>query len=203
MATKGTSRKVVNQFFNSQLKTLEQATKIVTRNVARKHRRSLIRQLKVNFTEGIHPNPSLQGTFFKAVKIYDLETDPNKGGPISYVRMGVPFMHVFETPRLISSKRRSLVLLLPTGRALGFQRITKTNPWGKFWERNKKRLKLAKGSKGGTVVLFIKDGKAIPIYKIQKVVQTTKRLNFYDAAEVAARGMDQQILDLIEGDFNV
>lgn len=202
MASKGTSRKVVNQFFNSELKTLEQATTVVTKDAARKHRRLLSRQLKTRFTEGVHRNPSLQGTFFKAVKIYDLKTDSNKGGPISYVRMGVPFMHVFEFPQRISAKRKSLVILLPPGKALGFQRISKTNPWKIFWERNKKQLKLAKGN-GGLTVLYKKDGKAIPIYKIQKSVQSRKLLNFYDAAELAARGMDQQILDLIEGDFNV
>lgn len=112
-------------------------------------------------------------------------------------------MHVFETPQSIVSRRKNLIILLPTGKALGFQRITKTNPWNRVWEAHKKHFKLARG-RGGTVVLYEREGKKpIPIYKIQKSVQSTKRLDFYGAGEQAARGMDEQIKSLMEGYFNV
>jgi hypothetical protein len=196
-------QKIVQQFFDSEVKNLEGATRIVSRNAARILKREIQKQLKKNFKRGAHPVPQLKGTFFRAVKIYDLDTNLDRGlGPASIVRMGVPWISIFEEGGTVSGKP-NLAILLPDGARFGFKRITKGNPWKKVWQDWGKHLFLVR-TRDGTVVVYKHPrlDKNYAVYKFQRRVELPKKLSFYALAEAVGDQVPEQILKLMEGSYD-
>lgn len=184
-------RKATRDFFNSQIKDLEAADRAVLRSTARALQREVRGQLR-KFKRG----PTGTGGFQKAVKVYDL---PPRGSlPLAnFVRLGVPFMDVFEEGKQIFGKP-NLIILLTQGQKLGFRRITKGNPWTKVWEQIKDKVRLF-FVYNGTVIAIEVNGQNVPIYKIQKSVIAPKKLSFFKTAETLSAGMADEVQKLLAG----
>lgn len=184
-------RRSTREFFRSQVKDLEAADRAVLRSTARALQREIRGQLR-KFKRG----PTGTGGFQKAVKVYDL---PPRGSlPLAnFVRLGVPFMDVFEEGKTISGNP-TLIILLTRGASLGFRRITKGNPWAKVWEQIKDRVRLFPVA-NGTVVAVEVNGQNVPIYKMQKSVTAPKKLSFFETAERLSAGMADEVYKLLEG----
>lgn len=187
------SSRMAREFFASEVKNLESAGRAVVRATARKLKSEAQKQLKT-FKKG----PDSNGSFHKAVKIYDLEPR-NDLGPASYVRLGVPWLDAFEEGKVIQGKS-NLIILLPPGAELGFRRISKGNPWSKIWAKIQSKARVIKVPDGAVVVLKYQ-GRNVPIYKLQKQVKAPKKLSFYETAERLSQGMADEIERLMEGDL--
>lgn len=188
-------RRAAQQFWASEIKNLEAATQAVTKGAARALRRDTMQELK-RFKQGRHGG----GAFHKAIKVYDL---PAAGvlGPASYVRLGVPFIGVFQEGETVQGKP-ILAILLDTGAALGFRRITKGNTWKNVVDQMQRRFKgfqVFNISGGRRMVAVQKDGAWMPLYLFQQQVKDPKKLSFYEMAEDLADRMPEQIDNLMQG----
>lgn len=189
-------QRAVDQFFRSEVKNLESATATATAVAARALKRETLKELKRNFKPGTRSN----GSFFKAVRVRDLPTDLNRGlGPASIVRLGVPWVGIFQDGGTVRGND-TLILLLPEGEKLGFKRITKGNPWSEVMARWGKHLFPVKVA-DGVVIGYTnpRTGKKTAVYKFQRQVQLTKRLSFLEMAEEIGAKMPGVIMDLMEG----
>jgi hypothetical protein len=189
-------RRAVQDFFNSEIRNLESASRAVTRTTARALKRETAKQLR-RFKRGRHST----GNFQKAVKVYDVEP---RGvlGPASYTRLGVPFMGVFQEGSTIQGKPR-LAILLPSGEALGYRRISKGNPWPKVLAQMQRYPTNVFYSGDRSVFAINKGGKWVGIYLFISQVKEPKKLSFYEMAEELANQMPDQIANLLDGNFNV
>lgn len=183
---------MAREFFASEVKNLESASRAVLRSTARRLKREAENQLKT-FKKG----PNSNGSFHKAVKVYDLEPRGSLG-PASYVRLGVPWLDAFEEGKTIRGKS-NLIILLPPGAELGFKRITKGNSWSKVWTKIKSKSRIAEVS-DGVVVIFNYQGRNVPIYKFQLQVKVPKKLSFYETAERLSSAMADEIERLMRGE---
>lgn len=165
-------RRATREFFSSQIKDLKAADRAVLRATARALQREIRGQLR-KFKRG----PTGTGGFQKAVKVYDLP--PSGSLPLaSFVRLGVPFMDAFEEGKNITGNP-TLIILLNTGAAAGFKRITKGNSWSKVWEQIKGRVRIFPVATGTVIAVEI-NGQNVPIYKIQKAVTVPKKISFFE-----------------------
>lgn len=194
----GDQRKAVDQFLRSEVKNLNAATATATKVAARALKREVQKELRSNFKPGRNSN----GAFFKAVKVRDLPADPARGlGPASFVRLGVPFMGIFQEGGTVQGKG-SLIILLPEGERLGFKRISKGNPWGEVQRRWGKFLFPIKVSDG--LVIGYENPKTKTrhaVYKFQPQVTLPKKLSFLEMAEEIGDAIPDTILDLMEGNY--
>ncbi|MGL5805953.1 MAG: DUF6441 family protein [Xenococcaceae cyanobacterium] len=180
------------EFFNAEIKNLDAASRAVMKTTARALKREVSKQLR-KFKRGEGSN----GTFQKAIKLYDLPPR-NALGPASYVRLGVPFIGVFEEGATVTGQP-NLIILLPEGAKLGFKRISKGNQWRQVWGRIENKSRLVKVN-DGTIVVFEHQGRSLPIYKFQSApIKLPKKLSFYDTAEKLADTMPSQIEQLLNG----
>jgi hypothetical protein len=179
-------QRAINAFFKAQVKNLETATAIGIKTTATKLKNETKKQLRQQFNVR-------NSSFAKSVKVYNLSA---RGalGPASYVRLGIPWIGIFEEGGEVTGKS-NLLILLPEGAKLGFKRI-KPGQWGAFWERNRANLFTKKVS-DGTIVYFKKEEKVYPIYKFQKSVNLRKRLSFYETAEALSDEMADLISNLM------
>jgi hypothetical protein len=181
------TQKAIKQYFAAQVKNLETATAIAIKTTAQKLGAETKRQLRT-FKRG----PGASGGFQKAVKVYNL---PQSGarGPASYVRLGVPWIGIFQEGGTVTG---NLIILLPEGAKLGFKRIKK-GAWDLFVRQQGANIVPKKV--GTAVIIFFKKNKSlVPIYKIQKSVRLPKKLTFYENAEVLADDMANLIATLME-----
>ena len=186
--------KAARTFFAAQIKDLQTATQAVIKASARQFKQEIQKQVRANFKRGTFSN----GSFFKAFKIYDLNSDVMRG-PASYVRAGVPFMNIFEEGKIINSKRAEyLAVLLPQGEKLGFKRISKGNTWTRVFNQYGKHLKVL-NIRAGNGKIFIYDyaGTQTPVYLLIKSVRIKKKLNFFQAAEQIANQIPDEINRLL------
>ena len=184
--------RATREFMRSEVKGLEAANKAVLRSTAAALKREVGKQLR-KFKKGVNSN----GSFQRAVKVKELQ--PRGGLPLAeVVRLGVPFMDVFEEGATVTGKT-NLIILLPKGEALGFRRISKGNPWAAVWARIKARAKVIPVSDGTVIAVTDRTGATLPIYKIQKSVTLPKKLSFYDTAEALAARMPDEINRLLGG----
>jgi hypothetical protein len=176
----------------SELKGFEAANKAALRSTAAALKREVTKQLRT-FKKG----PNGNGSFQKAVKVKEL---PAKGGlPLAeIVRLGVPFMNVFEEGATVTGKA-NLIILLPKGAALGFRRISKGNTWATVWSRIQSRAKVILVSDGTVIAIVDRTGVTIPIYKIQRQVTVPKKISFFDTAEQLANSIPDEITRLLSG----
>ncbi|MCG9891100.1 MAG: DUF6441 family protein [Thermosynechococcaceae cyanobacterium MS004] len=192
-------RRAAREFFRAEVRNLDAATKATTRTTARALRRETAKELR-RFRRGKQST----GAFQKAVKVYDV--DPRgQLGPASFVRLGVPFMHVFQEGSVIRGKPR-LAILLPTGEALGFRRITPGNTWKQASEKMQARsddrqVRIIPISKGRTMVAILRQGQWVPIYLFQQQVKEPKKLSFFEMAEALADEMPRLIEALMRNDY--
>jgi hypothetical protein len=183
--------KAARQFFRSELKDLEAANTAALRTTAAAVKREMGKQLR-KFKKG----PTGNGSFQKAIRIKELR--PSGSLPFAVVvRLGVPFMSAFEEGAKITSPR-NLIILLPQGAALGFRRISKGNKWASIWARIAKVARIIPVA-DGKVVAISKDGRNVPIYKIQKSVQLPKKISFFATAESIAGNMAELVEQLLGG----
>lgn len=183
--------KAAREFFSAQIKDLNSATRAVIRASARQFKQEIVKQVKRNFKRGTNSN----GSFFKAFKIYDLESDATRG-PASYVRAGVPFMMVFQDGATITNKKSDfLIVLLPQGEKLGFKRISKGNPWHKVWAQFGNFFAVRKVGQG-LLYTYEYRGKSTPVYFFTKSVTLKKRLSFFEPAELIAKQIPSEIAKL-------
>jgi len=177
------------EFFRSELKNLEAANTAALKTTAAAVKREMGKQLR-KFKKG----PNGNGSFQRAIRIKELR--PSGSLPFAVVvRLGVPFMSAFEEGAKITSPR-NLIILLPQGAALGFRRISKGNKWASVWARIAKSARIIPVA-DGKVVAISKDGRNVPIYKIQKSVKLPKKISFFATAELVAgdmAGLVEQIL---------
>jgi hypothetical protein len=185
-------RRAAREFFNQEIRGLENATKAVTRTTARALKRETLQELRT-FRRG----PQGTGGFQKAAKIYDV-LPRGSLGPASYVRLGVPFMGVFQETTTIRG-RPNLAILLRTGEALGFRRLSKGNRYDQALAKMR-RMGTVRifPTRAGTITGVIKDGRLVPIYLFKPEVQTRKKLSFYEMAEDFAAQMPSEIMTLLD-----
>lgn len=178
----------IKKFLDAEIKDMEKATDIVTQATAQKLAQETKKDLRRNFklTRG--------SNFAKAVKVYNL---PQKGvkGPASFVRLGIPWIGVFEEGETIAGEPW-LTILLPEGQRLGFKRKMKSP---EFLEAKQQKRIFTRSVRDGFIVyLRNPNGKPSPIYKVQKSpVKLPKRLNFYATAESLGDDMSEAIANLI------
>jgi hypothetical protein len=135
--------------------------------------------------------------FHKAVKVKEL---PPKGvlPYAAYVKMGVPFMRIFEEGGSASGKG-FLIILLPEGAKMGLKRISKGNPWSRVWGKIRPYAKIVRGNGGNVILAKTGKGQYVPIYKFQKAVTVPKKISFFKAAEAIAKGIPDEVSRLIDG----
>jgi hypothetical protein len=183
-------QRMIAAYLKAEIKNVEKATEIVMKQTAAKLTRETKKQLRRNFKK----NP--KSNFAKAVKAYKL---PPKGalGPAAYVRLGVPWIEVFEKGATIQGTPW-LSILLPDGEALGFPRKMK-NPM--LAQAKAEGKTFSRSVRDGWIVYLkpaTKGDKPIPIYKVQKSpVKVPKKLDFYATAESLGDEMPQAIADLM------
>jgi hypothetical protein len=179
-------RRAINVFFKAEVKNLETATAIGIKTTATKLANETKKQLR-KFKIKNNSN------FAKSVKVYNLGA---KGalGPASFVRLGIPWINIFQEGGTVTGKA-NLLILLPEGEKLGLKRI-KPGQWGKFWDSNKKNL-FTRKVPDGVIVFLKKDGAVYPIYKFQKSVTIPKKLDFYETAEKLGNEMADLISNLM------
>lgn len=179
--------RAAQEFFRSEAKNLEAANRAVIRATGRRFKAEMLIQLRsFKKTKG--------STFRKAVKLYQFESKGSLG-PADIVRLGVPFMKAFEEGQQISGKP-NLIILLPSGAKLGYKRISKGNPWRKVWGEISSIAKIFKVN-DGVVIAISKNGRSVPIYKIQKTIKVPKIISFYDTAKKLGDGMADEVERLL------
>jgi Family of unknown function (DUF6441) len=189
MSSLGDQRRMLDRFFKAEIRNLESATTAVVQTNARTLKRIGLSQLR-RFRRGRNST----GAFHKAVKVYDLKPDGTRG-PASYTRFGVPFMSVFQEGATISG-RPNLIVLLQTGEAAGFKRISKGNPWAKVWNRIQGNTRILP-IKNGKLVIYQTQGRSVPIYLITQRVKAPKLLSIVEEAERLSKDMPDQINHLL------
>jgi hypothetical protein len=184
-------QKLAAQFLRAEVRNLEAASALVIKEAARKQKTEVQKQLRKNFKRG----PNSSGSFFKAVKVVNLKP---KGalGPAAYVRMGVPWVKMFQEGGVVEGKPW-LVILLPTGQKMGYRRISKANPWKVVWDKIQRRGGRAIPTADGKLIVVPSGGAFVGAYKIQRKVQERKRLSFYESAEAIANEMPDAITRLL------
>ena len=186
-------QRLVRQLLAAEVKNLEKVTAIVTKATAQKLAAETKKQLRSRFKKGRDSQQSRN--FPLAVKVYNFNPNGAKG-PASYVRLGVPWVHVFEEGATVGGKGKHLLILLPKGEALGYPRIN-FKGWNRIWERIKDNALLKPVNDGVLVLLRSPNGQFIPIYKFQKTaIRIPKRLSFYDEAARLSEGMEEAIANL-------
>ncbi len=185
--------KAARTFFAAQVKDIEAATRAVIKASAREFRQHIKRQVRANFKKGTYSN----GSFFKAFKIYDLDADATRG-PASYVRAGVPFLHVFQTGKVITTRRaQNLIVLTEQGEKIGFKRISKGNPWRKVVSLYGKKLQRITLGADKALIIYNHEGRKTPVYYITKSVRVGKRIDFFAPAEAIANDIPDEINKLL------
>lgn len=189
--------RILNDFYLSEIKGLEaaagKAVKVAAKRTADRSRAEIRR----NFEETDHPQSK---SFFRAVKVYNLEPQGDRGFA-SYVRLGVPFMGVFQEGATITpSLKKALVIRLTAGRRLGFPRINDKKTLSDVLARIPKNRWFIR-KKGLTAVVFYKKGPGdyTPIYKVQPAVVIKKMLSFLEIAEEEAALIPELIERLTNG----
>jgi hypothetical protein len=190
MISLGDQRRMTDQFFKAEIRNMESATTAVVQTNARVLKRIGLQQLR-RFRKG----PRSTGAFHKAVKVYDLKPERTRG-PASYTRFGVFFVGVWQEGSAISGKP-TLTVLLQTGEAVGFNRISKGNPWSKVWSKIQGKSRIVP-VKNGKLVLYRHQGREVPIYLITQRVQEPKLLSMYEEAQTLSRKMPEQIIQLLD-----
>jgi len=183
-------QRMITAYLKAEIKNVEKATAIVMEKTADKLTRETKKQLRRNFKKSRGSN------FAKAVKSYKL---PSKGAlpPVAYVRLGIPWIEIFEEGAIIQGTPW-LRILLPEGERLGFKRKIANEAY--FRARAANQLFSRKVQDGWILYLkpSEKGGKPIPIYKFQKTpVEVPKKLDFYATAEELGDEMPQAIADLM------
>lgn len=183
-------RAIAKDFFNSEIRDLESATRAATKEAANLLKKNVGKELR-KFKKGSGSN----GSFQKSIKVYNLRSQ-GSFGPASFVRLGVPFMDVFQEGATVTGKP-NLIILLSGGAKLGFRRVNKGNQWGAIWSLIRDRAKLVKVD-DGVVVALQHQGQNIAIYKIQKSVKDPKKISFNETAEQIADRIPEEINKLLE-----
>lgn len=186
-------QRLVKQLLAAEVKNLEKATAIVTKATAQKLAGETKKQLRSRFKKGRDSQQSRN--FPLAVKVYNFNPSGARG-PASYVRLGVPWIHVFEEGATVGGKGKHLLILLPKGEALGYPRIN-LKGWARIWEKIRDNAVLKPVNDGVLVLIKAPDGQLVPIYKFQKTsIRVPKRLSFYEEAERLSDGMEEAIANL-------
>ncbi|MFM6134020.1 MAG: DUF6441 family protein [Sphaerospermopsis kisseleviana] len=184
--------KAARDFFAAEIKDLQTATRAVIKASARQFKQEIQKQVRTNFKRGTFSN----GSFFKAFKIYDLNADVVRG-PASYVRAGVPFLHIFTTFNTITAKGDNLAILLPEGEKIGFRRISKGNTWTRVFSQYGKYMRIFNTKGGGKLIAYDYGGKLTPVYLLIKRVRLRKRLDFWETAQTIANQIPNEINKLL------
>lgn len=187
--------RLMKRYLASKVKDVETASALVVRESARR-----LKQLTATEMRRFKKGESSTGNFHKAVKLYDFPKAKGAQGPAAFVRVGIPFIGVFEEGATITGKRSSwLIILLKTGDKLGYPRVN-FRKWDTVWNSIKDKAAIIPASDGYYIGLKspTKGQKPILIYKFQRQVTVPKKLNFYDNAEKLAAGMADEIAKLIE-----
>ena len=189
-------QQLIKKYLAAAVKSHETAAGLVMSKTALRLKQITAQELK-RFKKG----PESRGNFHKAVKQYDFPKAKGAAGPASYVRLGVPWIHIFEEGGTVEGRRGALIILLDTGAKLGFKRI-KPFGWQQVWNQIKDHAVVIPSDDGHYIGLKnIPNEKGQPtlIYKIQKApVRVPKKLNFYDNAERLADKMPDEINKLIK-----
>lgn len=187
-------RAALNRFFLEETRNLEAATTQAVHTAGKALKRRSLQELRT-FRRGRHGN----GGFQKAVKIYPLPSEGTQG-PASFVRLGVPFIGVFQEGATISG-RPNLGILLPSGEALGYRRLGPGNPWSKAWQQLQRDSEngIAKvfHAQGRQLVAIMKNSQWVGVYLFQPQVTLPKKLSFYEIAEEIANRMPAEIERLL------
>ena len=181
-------QRLAKKFLRSKIQDLERAAELVAQESGRKLAREVKKQMG-----------SFKGNravFRKSVKVRTYRARGAKP-PATIVRVGVPFLSVFEEGATIRGNP-TLIILLPDGERMGFKRPTRKVPWRVIWERLKpQKPKVAKVA-GGFVVYVEKNGQKRALYKIQKApVTMPKKLSFFSTAQQIGAHMDSEIVRLL------
>lgn len=185
-------QQLIKKYLAAKVKNYETASNLVVKASATRLKRITAQELK-QFKRGSKGS----GNFHKAVKQYDL---PHSGarGPASFVRLGVPWIDIFEEGGTVTGKKGALIILLPSGDKLGFKRV-KPNGWQRIWDTIKRDAVIIPQPDGYLIGLKQRGGQPILIYKIQKApVTVPKKLNFYANAEELGDKMADEISKLID-----
>lgn len=191
----GEQGKEIEAFLNSQVGDVTRSLIKIFKDRGSALKQAIKGQLRQNFKSGRSPQSA---GFFNAVKQYDLQPSASLG-PATFVRLGVPFISIFEEGGTIAAQGKFLISLLPDGKRLGFKRISKGYPYEAVYSKFKKQINLVKLGDGSILVLFKQlNGISVPIYKFQKQVKLPKLISFFDQADRIARATPellQQELD--------
>lgn len=186
-------QQLIKQYLAATVKNYESASNLVMKKTATRLRQVTAVELR-RFKKG----KDSHGNFHKAVKQYDLPVSGARGAA-SFVRIGVPWIDIFEEGGTVTGKKGVLIILLETGDRLGFKRV-KPNGWQRIWNSIKDKAVVIPQPDG--YLIGIKQGRGqqpILIYKIQKgPVKVPKKLNFYDNAEKLADKMADEIINLVD-----
>jgi predicted RNA-binding protein YlxR (DUF448 family) len=192
-------RRALEKFFKAEVQNIEAATEAVIQANARALKRKTLREIS-KFKKG----PQTNAGFFRAVKIYDLASNGTQG-PASYVRLGVPFIGVFQEGDRIAGKP-NLAILLPSGAAMGFRRVGTAighpESWTNVWERMKRvsdngQVRIFKGPKGNLVAI-LKQGQWRGVYFMTRQVTVPKKLSVFETAEALSANMADEIVNILD-----
>lgn len=187
-------QQILNKFLRAEIKNYETAAAIVSQKAGQRLKQETAKELR-RFKKG----KESRGNFHKAVKLYNFPKATKALPPTSYVRLGVPWIHIFEEGGIVSGKKGRLIILLPHGDKLGFKRVS-TEGWQIVWNKIKDRAVIIPDDDGVLIGLKSLNPKEKPklIYKIQTTpVYVPKKLNFYDNAEALADAMAKEIEKLV------
>jgi hypothetical protein len=167
----------VDRYFDEQIKAIAVDSRSTASLAARELQEDVYRQIRRNFR-----NPS--AAFMRGVKVEEYET-------AAYVRLS-PILSVHAKPTKLEGSP-NLWILLPDGARNGFKRLSKSFTWDFIKRRYGTRLSFVPHG-DGHVVLYRSPNGVVPIYKIQPLVITKQRIEFYEKAkEIAEReGFDYE-----------
>ena len=168
----------VDQFFNSEVKAIATDSKAIANDAAEELYQDVRRQIRQNFG-----NPST--AFSKGIKIHEFDS-------AIYVRLSPILSSHARSTNLRGNP--NMWILLPDGARLGFKRIGKGFNWSTLKRRYGSQLSFAPVA-DGHVVLYRYQGKAVPIYKIQREVTTKQRIEFYEKAEMIAQRYGMKVIE--------
>ena len=157
----------VDRFFNDEITKIQLESSQVVRKTARELEQDIQSQIKNNFS-----SPSI--AFMSGVKVYDFEN-------ASYVRLS-PLLSSFASSQKTVGNP-NLWILLPSGAKLGFKRLSSSFTYSDLKRRYGSRLSFIPVSNGHVVLYRQPNGVVTPIYKLQKAVNQTQKIDLYGAAE--------------------
>lgn len=160
----------VDRFFNDEITNIQLESSQAVRQAARELERDIQSQIKNNFSQ-----PS--AAFMAGVKVYDFDY-------ASYVRLS-PLLSSFAqeaSPQKIKGNP-NLWILLPSGAKLGFKRLSSSFSYPDLKRRYGSRLSFIPVSNGHAVLYRQPNGIVTPIYKLQKAVNQTQKIDLYGAAQ--------------------